>query len=57
MRIAIVHHWLVTYGGGERVAEVIAQVFPHADIFTLFQRPEGTPIGLRERRIATSPLQ
>lgn len=57
MRIAIVHHWLVTRGGGERVAEVIAEIFPEADFFTLFQRPGGTPAGLRKRDIITSKLQ
>jgi glycosyltransferase involved in cell wall biosynthesis len=57
MKIALVHHWLVTHGGGERVAEVMAGVFPQADIFTLFQRQQGTPAGLRGRRITTSALQ
>jgi hypothetical protein len=48
MRTAIVHHWLVTHGGGERVAEVMADMFPDAEIFTLFQRPAGTLEGLRQ---------
>ena len=57
MRTALVHHWLVTRGGGERVAEVLAGIFPSAPVFTLFQRPAGTPRGLRNREILTSPLQ
>jgi hypothetical protein len=39
MRIAIVHHWFVTQGGGERVAEVIGNIFPDADLFTLVADP------------------
>ncbi len=35
MRIAIVHDWLVFYGGAERVLEEILQVFPNADLFSL----------------------
>ena len=31
MRVAIVHHWFVTRGGGERVAECIASFFPDAE--------------------------
>jgi len=57
MRTAIVHHWLVTHGGGERVAEVMAGMFPQAEIFTLFQRPAGTLEGLRQRTVLTSALQ
>jgi glycosyltransferase involved in cell wall biosynthesis len=56
-RTALVHHWLVTRGGGERVAEVLAGIFPQAPIFTLLQRDQGTPRGLKQRRIVTSPLQ
>jgi glycosyltransferase involved in cell wall biosynthesis len=35
----------------------MADIFPQADIFTLFLRPEGTPEGLRDRRITASALQ
>ena len=57
MRVAIVHHWFVTKGGGERVAECIASLFPEAEIFTLVADAVGTPEGLRSRRIHTSFLQ
>ncbi len=57
VRIAIVHHWFVTKGGGERVAECIASLFPQAEIFTLVAAPEGIPQGLRERAMHTSFLQ
>lgn len=57
MRVAIVHHWFVTRGGGERVAECIASLFPDAEIFTLLTDDPGVPDGLRRRPIHTSFLQ
>jgi glycosyltransferase involved in cell wall biosynthesis len=57
VRVAIVHHWFVTRGGGERVAECIASLFPDAEIFTLVADAPGIPQGLHGRRIHTSFLQ
>ncbi len=57
MRIAIVHHWFVTRGGGERVAECLASLFPEAEIFTLLATERGLPEGLHGRKIHTSFLQ
>jgi glycosyltransferase involved in cell wall biosynthesis len=55
-RIAIVHHWFVTWGGGESVAETLANLFPSADIFTLIADPEILPSQLRLRRLQESFL-
>ena len=33
MKVAIVHDWLVTYAGAERVLEQVLHCFPQADIF------------------------
>lgn len=57
VRVAIVHHWFVTRGGGERVAECIASLFPEAEIFTLVADAPGIPEGLKDRRLHTSFLQ
>jgi glycosyltransferase involved in cell wall biosynthesis len=57
MRVAVVHHWFVTRGGGERVAECIAALFPQAEIFTLVASPAGLPETLARRRVHTSFLQ
>jgi glycosyltransferase involved in cell wall biosynthesis len=54
MRVAIVHHWFVSQGGGERVAEVLAEMYPAADIFTLVLDPQKIPPTLRNRTIRTS---
>jgi glycosyltransferase involved in cell wall biosynthesis len=56
MRVAIVHHWFISLGGGERVVDAIASIFPTADIFTLFLDKEKLPSALRDRKITTSFL-
>lgn len=35
LRIAIIHDWLVTYAGAERVLEQMLKVFPEADLFSI----------------------
>ena len=35
LRVAIVHDWLVTYAGAERVLEQILALFPTADLYTI----------------------
>jgi glycosyltransferase involved in cell wall biosynthesis len=57
VRIAVVHHWFVTRGGGERVAECIAALFPRAELFTLVTAPAGLPETLAGRPLHTSFLQ
>lgn len=59
MRIAIVHHYLLEFRGAERVFELLAEIFPEADLYTLLWDPEATahsPV-LRDRKIQTSFLQ
>ena len=36
MRIAVVHDWLYTFGGAERVLQSILRCLPTADVFALF---------------------
>ncbi|GIP44132.1 glycosyl transferase [Paenibacillus sp. J45TS6] len=35
MKVAIVHDWLTTYTGAEKVVEQILEIYPDADLFTL----------------------
>jgi len=35
MRVAIIHDWLVTYAGAERVLEQMLKIFPEADLFSI----------------------
>jgi glycosyltransferase involved in cell wall biosynthesis len=34
-RVAVVHDWLVAYGGAERVTEQLLRLFPQADLFAV----------------------
>ncbi len=54
--VAIVHDWLTSMRGGERVAEVLCGVFPQADLFTLTWDPSRLSPVLAERRTITSPI-
>ena len=56
MRVAIVHHWYVSKGGGERVAEALASLYPQADLFALVADPAQVPDSLRSRKLITSFL-
>ena len=57
LRVAIVHYWFVTFRGGERVLEILADMFPQADIFTMVLDPKALPPSLRSRNFTTSFLQ
>ncbi|MEW5939143.1 MAG: glycosyltransferase family 4 protein [Chloroflexota bacterium] len=57
-KIAIVHEWLITYAGSERVIEQLLQVFPEADLFALFDFLPPQERGfLRGKPVHTSFLQ
>ena len=58
MKIAIVHDWLVTYAGAERVLEEMLAVYPDADLFSLIEfLPESERQFLGGRQVQTSFLQ
>ena len=57
MRVALVHDWLTGMRGGEKVLEGLCELYPDADILTLFhQRGSVSPL-IERHRIRTSPLQ
>ena len=57
LKVALIHDWLTGQRGGEKVLEVLCEIFPEAPIFTLFHIP-GTQIKeVEEREIHTSFLQ
>lgn len=57
-RVAIVHDWLYCYGGAERVLEKIIELFPDADVFSLFECvPDSQREFLKDRNVRTSFLQ
>jgi len=57
MKIALAHHWLTTYRGGERVLEQIASLFPDSDVYTLIHDRNVAIPGLDSHAIHTSRLQ
>jgi glycosyltransferase involved in cell wall biosynthesis len=57
LRVALVHHWLVTRRGGEQVFEALAELFPAADIFTLVCGDRDALPALKNRTIRSSFLQ
>lgn len=57
MKVALVHDYLVQYGGAERVLEVFAEMFPEAPIFTLIHDKEAMHGAFEGRDIRTSFLQ
>jgi glycosyltransferase involved in cell wall biosynthesis len=57
LRVALVHYWLVNRRGGERVLQVLAEMFPQADIFTLVLDRNSLAEPLRTRKITPSFLQ
>ena len=57
MKVALVHDWLVTLRGGERVLEALCELFPDADLYTLIHQPGTMPPAIENRRIYTSFLQ
>jgi glycosyltransferase involved in cell wall biosynthesis len=56
-RVAVVHDWLTGMRGGEHVLEAILELFPKAEIFTLFHLPGTVSRLIESRRITTSFLQ
>jgi glycosyltransferase involved in cell wall biosynthesis len=57
-RVAIVHDWLTGMRGGEAILDVICELFPRADLFTLLQTDfKMSPAILNGRPVHTSYLQ
>lgn len=56
MKVAIVHYWLTTRRGGEKVIESILKLYPNADIYTLFADREIYGIKFPNNKIYTSVL-
>jgi len=59
LRVAIVHDWLVTDAGAEKVLKALLDIYPHADIFSLvdFLSPSDREAVLDGRFAKTSFIQ
>ncbi|NEZ63184.1 glycosyltransferase family 4 protein [Leptolyngbyaceae cyanobacterium CCMR0082] len=58
MRVAVVHEWLASHAGSEKVVEQILQLYPDADLFSLvdFLPPEQRDF-IGHRSVTTSFIQ
>ncbi len=50
MRVAIVHEWLDTYAGSERVLEQLLLCFPNADLFAVVDFMDESERGFLQGR-------
>ena len=57
MKVAIVHDWLVNYGGAETFVELLLTMYPDADIYTLVYDKKRMGNHFSKNRIFTSRLQ
>ena len=53
-RVALVHDWLITDRGGERVLDSLCRMFPEATLFTLFHVPGTQSPAIERMRIRTT---
>ncbi len=57
MKVALVHDWLVGMRGGEKCLDLMCELLPDAEIFTLIHAPGSVCPRIESRRIHTSFLQ
>jgi glycosyltransferase involved in cell wall biosynthesis len=57
MRVAIVHDWLTGFRGGEKVLDLLIELFPGATIFTLVHTAGSTSARIESRPIVTAFTQ
>jgi len=54
MRVALIHYWIQTWRGGEKVLQAMAKLYPQADIFTHTYNRELAARELPDHRIFTT---
>jgi glycosyltransferase involved in cell wall biosynthesis len=54
MRVAIIHYWLVSMRGGEKVIETLCRMFPDADLFTHVYDPDAVSDTIRRHKVTTT---
>ncbi|MEI4473736.1 glycosyltransferase [Frigidibacter sp. MR17.24] len=52
--MALIHYWLVTMRGGEKVLEALCEMYPQADIFTHAYVPEAVSPTIRRHKVTTT---
>lgn len=54
MKVALVHYWLVSMRGGEKVLEELCELFPDADVFTHVYDPKVVSPVIRRHAVRTT---
>lgn len=57
MKVALVHDWLNGMRGGEKLLEVLCDLFPNAHLYTLFYEPDRVSEKIRRMNPRPSVLQ
>ena len=57
IKVALVHDWLVSQGGGEQVLKCFHELYPNAPIYTLVYDKEKAPKWLEECDVRTTYIQ
>jgi len=57
LKVVLVHDWLTGRRGGEKVLEVLAEIYPDAPVYTLFHVRGSQIPAIEQRTIRTSFLQ
>jgi glycosyltransferase involved in cell wall biosynthesis len=57
MRVALVHDWLTGMRGGEKALEVLCEIYPDAELFTLLAVPDAVSAPIARLRTHTSFVQ
>lgn len=56
MKVAIVHYWLVTMRGGEKVLEELCKLYPQADIYTNVYNPDKVSDVIKSHKVFTTKV-
>lgn len=57
-KIALVHEWLTSHAGSEKVVEQILDIYPHADLYSLVDfLPENLRGFIKSKPVTTSFIQ
>lgn len=57
MKIALIHDYITAFGGAEKTFKVLTELFPEAEVYTLFYDPEIKKKFFPKTKIRTSFLQ
>lgn len=57
MKVALIHDWLNGMRGGEKILEVLAELFPDADVYTLLYEPDKISQTVNRLSVHTSFIQ